>query len=77
MLNQIVNPIKNGFSARAVELGVVGHGLSAEMASRNLERVAVSLLAPFERDGTLRDELRLAGIEPEEDGPGLTVVVAR
>ena len=75
VLNQSMKPIPAGFAAQGIELKVVAHGRTEEMARRNLERVTLSLLRPFERDGTLRDELRLAGIEIENDGLALTVLV--
>jgi hypothetical protein len=35
----------------------------------------LSLLRPFERDGTLSEELEIAGVEARDDSDGLTVVV--
>jgi len=74
ILKHDVNPIKNGFAAHGVKLGLVAHGHSPDVARRNLERVVLLYLRPFERQGTLKRELELMGLQTEDDGAELTVV---
>ena len=75
VLKHHIKPIKSGFAAECSAPRLVAHGLTPEMARRNLERVALSLFAPFERDGTLEDEMRFAGVAAEDDGGELSVEV--
>jgi hypothetical protein len=75
ILNHDVNRIKNGFAARSRELGLSAHGQSPDLARRNLERLVQLYLQPFEREGTLGQEVRQAGLQADDDGPGLKVTV--
>ncbi len=75
VLNHRVKQVKNGFAAEAIGVRVIAHGLSPEKARRNLERTVLSLFSPFDRDGTLQDELLAAGVQGEDDGEALTVTI--
>jgi len=74
ILKHDVNPVKGGFAARSAKLGLVAHGRSPDVARRNLERVVLLYLRPFERQGTLERELELMELRTEDDGAELTVV---
>lgn len=74
ILNHAIKPIKGGFCAESAGK-FVSHGRSPELARRALERTALAFLSPFERDGTLADELGLAGLQVEDDGAGLSVAL--
>jgi hypothetical protein len=63
-----VNPIKNGWCARSPVLKLAAHGYSQEVADKNLERTVRLFLAPFQREGTLQEELHAVGLELVEDG---------
>lgn len=76
VLNHRVKQVKSGFAAEAVGVKAIAHGLSPERARRNLERTVLSLFSPFERDGTLHNELQLAGVRGEDDGKGLSVTIS-
>lgn len=67
--------IKNGWSAESPVLGVAAHGYSPEVADENLSRVARLFLAPFERQGTLTEEVTALGLHVTEDGEGLKIVL--
>ena len=67
--------IKNGFAAHSPELGITAHGYSPEIARRNLERLALMFLRPFERQGKLMEEIQLLGIKTQGDGANLEVEV--
>ena len=54
--------VKEGWAARCAALRVVAHGASPALADRNLERVVRLFLAPFERKGTLREEVQALGL---------------
>jgi hypothetical protein len=69
-----LNRVKNGIAARSPELGFAAHGLTEELARRNLEHLTVLFLRPFEREGILREEVRKLGLQIEESGTELTVV---
>lgn len=69
-----LNRVKNGIAARSPELGFVAHGLTEELARRNLEHLIVLFLRPFEREGMLQDEVRKLGLQIEESETGLAVV---
>lgn len=73
ILKQELNRIKNGFSARTPSLRLRAHGASPELAARNLERTVLLYLRPFERAGTLKQELEAAGLEAHADDGELTV----
>ena len=72
-LNPEVNKVKNGFAAQIPRLRIAAHGHSPELAARNLERTVLLYLRPFERAGTLQQELEAAGLEAHGDGGDLTV----
>jgi hypothetical protein len=55
------NSVKGGWSSRCVTLGLAAHGSSPDVADKNLERVVRLFLAPFQRGGTLQDEVRALG----------------
>ena len=57
VLKPSLNRIKNGFCASSPELRIAAHGFSPETARINLERTALLLLKPFERQGSLHEEL--------------------
>lgn len=68
-----VNRVKNGFSARIPSLRIAVHGHSPELAARNLERTVLLYLKPFERSGTLKQELEAAGLEVQGGEGELTI----
>jgi hypothetical protein len=74
IIKQETNQIKGGWAARAVGTTAVAFGPSPALARRGLERTVLNLFRPFERDGTLADELTIAGITAEDDGGDLNVV---
>jgi len=63
VLKHRLNHVKNGFAASSPELGIAAHGHSPEAARDNLEHSALLFLRPFERQGTLREELTKLGME--------------
>ena len=65
--------IKNGYAAHSPELGLTAHGYSPEVAKKNLERTGLLFLRPFERQGNLKEEVQLLGIQIEGDGADLAV----
>lgn len=67
--------VKNGVAAHSPELGLTAHGYSPEVAQRNLERTALLFFKPFERQGKLKEEIRLLGIKIKDDGADLKVEV--
>lgn len=68
-----LNRVKNGIAARSPELGLTAHGLTEQLARRNLEHLIVLLLKPFEREGVLQEEVRKLGLRTEEGEAELTV----
>ncbi len=75
ILKHEIYPIKDGFAAHSPELGLTAHGQSPEVAKRNLERTAFLFFKPFERQGTLTQEVQLLGVNTKEDGLDLAVTV--
>lgn len=73
-LKQSTYQIKNGYAAHSPEIGLTAHGYSVEVAKRNLERIVLMFLRPFERDGRLHKELNLLGLQVEDDGTDIKVV---
>ena len=74
VLKPEVKRIKNGYSATSLEFRIAAHGFSPEAAKMNLERSAQIFLSPFLRQGTLEEEVKLAGVQAERPGEeGLTV----
>ena len=74
VLKPDVKRIRNGYSATSSEFRIAAHGFSAEAAKMNLERAAQTFLAPFLRQGTLEEELELAGVPLDaRTDEGLTV----
>jgi len=65
--------IKNGWSARATDLGLTSHGHSEELAQRNLERGVRLFLSPFERVGSLKEELKRMKLTVLGDGEDIVV----
>lgn len=63
VLKPKVNRMKNGFAARSLSLAITAHGVSPEIAARNLEHAVLLYLRPFQRQGTLAEELEAAGLE--------------
>lgn len=55
--------IKNGWSARAPELGIAAHGYNEEVAKINLERGVRLFFQPFQRNGTLKSEVEEMGLK--------------
>jgi hypothetical protein len=76
VLKHQVNRVKNGYAARSPLLGLSAHGPTPDLAARNLERLVGLYLRPFERQGTLREEIQLAGLSAEESEGELTVEAA-
>ena len=70
-----INRIKNGWAAKAIEIGLTAHGYSQEVAQLNLERGVRLFFAPFERSGNLGKELEQMGLQIRDVGEGLTVVL--
>jgi hypothetical protein len=73
VLNHDVNRVKNGVAARSRDLGLSAHGQSPELARRNLERLVLLYLRPFQREGTLDQEIARAGLQADNEEPGLRV----
>jgi hypothetical protein len=69
-----LNRVKNGIAARSPELGVTAHGLTEEIARRNLEHLVVLFLRPFEREGILEEEVDALGLAVENGEAELSVV---
>ena len=74
VLKHNIYPIKNGFAAHSPELGLTAHGYSPEVARQNLERITLLFLKPFDRQGTLKEEIQLLGVNSEGNGTKLAVV---
>jgi hypothetical protein len=55
-------------------LGVTAHGLTEEIARRNLEHLVVLFLRPFEREGILEEEVDALGLAVENGEAELSVV---
>ena len=72
-----VKHIKNGYSATSPEAGLTAHGVSEELARRNLEDSLRLFFGVFKRNHSLLDETRRAGltIEDEENQEDLTVIL--
>jgi hypothetical protein len=73
VLKQVVNHAKNGYLVRSPQLGLAAYGSTLELASRNLERLALLYLRPFERERRLVEEIRLAGLHTETSDGELAV----
>jgi hypothetical protein len=69
-----LNRVKNGIAARSPELGLAAHGLTEEIARRNLEHLVVLFLRPFERQGILEEEVHALGLAVEDGEAELSVV---
>lgn len=76
VLKRDLNQAKNGYLARSPELRVAAFGSTLELANRNLERLALLYLRPFERDGCLRQEVERARLTTEGDDLALEVRLA-
>ena len=74
VLKHGVKRVRNGFAARSRELGLSAQH-SPHLARRNLKRLVLLYLQPFEREGTLDKEVRLAGLQAEDDGSSLRVSI--
>lgn len=74
-LNRELKPIKAGWSSHAAALGLTAHGVSKEVADRNLERTVQRFLSPFQRDGTLQQEIMALSLEIEGDEDELEVIL--
>lgn len=59
-----VNQIRSGWYARSAFWGLAAHGYSPEVADKNLERVIRQFFAPFQREGTLGEEMQALGLAP-------------
>ena len=73
VLNHDVNHVSNGCDARSWDLGLSAHQKSPELARRNLERLVLSYLQHFQREGTLDQEIARAGLQADNEEPGLRV----
>lgn len=76
VLKHVVNQAKNGYLVRSPELRIAAYGSTLDLASRNLERLALLYLRPFEREGRLGDELAAAGLESDSREGDLVVTLA-
>jgi len=76
VLKPVVNQAKNGYLVRSPELRIAAYGSTLDLASHNLERLALLYLRPFEREGCLREELAAAGLENDAGGGDLIVALA-
>ena len=73
-----VNRIKNGWAAKATEMGLTAHGHSPQVAKLNLERGVRLFFAPFERSGDLVKEVEQMGLQLRAAGElGLTITLDR
>lgn len=66
VLYRTVDRVRDGYRSRCPGLGLAAHGYSPEAADKNLERVVRLFLAPFQREGTLQDELAAVGLAAPE-----------
>lgn len=62
VLYREVDKIASGFRSHCPMLRMAAHGDTPEAADRNLEQGVRLFLAPFERAGTLRSEVRALGL---------------
>jgi predicted RNase H-like HicB family nuclease len=76
ILKQEIYQIKNGFAAHSPELGMTAHGYSPDVARRNLERVALMFLKPFERLGVLEKEIKFLGLKTQGNNGELAVTTS-
>lgn len=76
VLKQETYRVKNGFAARSPELKLAAHGISPEIARRNLEDTVLSMLKPLERQGNLPDMIRSMGLTVKSEEGELAVVFA-
>ena len=74
VLKHEVYRIKNGYAAHSPELRVTAHGYSPEVARKNLERIGLLFLRPFERQGTLGEEVKSLQLRVNGDEGELTVL---
>lgn len=76
VLKHEIKRVKNGFCARSPELGLSAHGFDKEVARLNLQSAIRLLLAPFERHGSLFEEISRSGVRvTEADQKGITVIL--
>lgn len=71
--------VKNGFASGIPALKLAAHGRSPELAEQNLKRIVLCFLKPFEREGTLENEIRVLetrGIKVERNDSGLNIIIA-
>lgn len=73
VLKPVVNQTKNGYLARSPELRLAAYGSTLDLATKNLERLTLLYLRPFERAGSLVDEVSAAGLRVEKSDQGLSV----
>lgn len=77
-MNIILKPemyrIKNGFAAHSKEIGLTAHGITPEIARRNLETTAVMFLRPFEREGQLREVVQRLKLRTDKTEGELSAV---
>lgn len=67
--------VKNGYCVRAPELRLAAHGYNEEVARQNLQNTVRLYLSPFVRQGTVRDEMRRAGLRVSEVDDGELSVI--
>ncbi len=78
ILKQKQYQIKNGYAMNSPELGLAAHGHSLESARCNLEKLVISMLKPFQRDGKLEEEIHILkrkGIQIKGDGSEIEVLI--
>jgi hypothetical protein len=68
-------PIKAGWAARASALNLTAHGRDREIADLNLQRAVACFLAPFQRAGTVRQELDGSGLEYDGEAWPIAIVL--
>lgn len=74
-LHRELKPIKAGWQSGSPLLRLTAHGHTQEEADRNLERGVRLFLRPFQRTGTLEQELDALGLKSEGDANDLQIVL--
>ena len=67
--------VKSGWASQCVPLGLTAHGPNPEVADKNLERSVRLFLAPFQRDGTLQDEIHALGLSSVDASDDVQIIL--
>lgn len=59
--------VRSGWAARSPEVGMAAHGRNEDMARSNLAYTVRLFLAPFQREGTLEQEVQRMGLQVISD----------